>query len=729
MSSQRDSRPFLGRSGLARRILSLLREALPDPALPLERQLFQGLTGLAGVLCIFVIVPVNNYPSLDPWVNRLLILYGAITLGLAWAARMGVYLRRTFLVLTVVCLDLLWFPNGGSQGSIGLYFFLSSLLIAVFCKGAWRVGALGLLLANMGGLLWLERARPDLVTPFPHDLDRVVDLVTGYFISLPICALLVGLILWLHDRRAREAEASMQALRASEERVGSVFRNVPVAVLVQDFPRGPIRAANERFASVFGRDPASAIGRSLQDLGIWADPGDGERLLRRLEAGERIQDFEAQICRGDGAFQWVSLYAEVLDVEGTPTLLAGAVDITERRRLESERFYLEDRRARLKKSESIGVMAGSIAHHFNNKLQVALAGLEGVVPDAGSPGSPKRLDLARRALEEAAEVSQKMLISLGQLPAGREVLDWARTCGSTLERMRSALPEGVALDWASSACPCRVSGNEDLVRQVVVNLVTNSAESLREEGGTVRVAVGCRTPESIPARHRFPLWWQAKGDHFACLEIQDTGCGIDAEDLDRIFDPFYSTKFTGRGLGLPVTLGIVQAYGGLITVETRPGEGSTFRVFFPCEHAEDAETAEPSLGGTREGRAVLLVDDDEGMLGTAGELLGWLGYQAIPARSGLQALERFNPQPGRFACVLTDLAMPGMDGWQTLAALRRIQPDLPAVVMSGYDLRDTWGDASGHLRHVFLPKPFRMADLKEALERAMGAPQDQITSR
>lgn len=715
-----------------RRLRGLLREVLPDPGLPLERQFFQGFTGLAGLICIFVIVPINNYPNLNPWVNRLLLLYGAATLALAWAARMGIYLRRTFLVLTVACLDLLWFPNGGAQGSVGLYFFMAAMLISVFCKGIWRVGAVALLLANVGGLLWLERVKPGLVTPFPNHLERLVDLVTGYFIGLPVCALVVGFLLWLHDRQAREAQATLEALRASEQRVGTVFRNVPVAVLVQEFPRGPIRAANERFAEVFGRDPASAVGRSLQDLGIWADPKDGERLFTLLEAGERVQGFEAQVRRGDGAFQWVSFYAEVLVVAGAPTLLAGAVDITDRRRLESERLFLEDRRARLKKSESIGVMAGSIAHHFNNKLQVALAGLEGVVPDPSRPGCQKRLDLTRRALEEAAEVSQKMLISLGQLPVGREMLEWASLCGSAVERMRSKLPAGVDLDGVPAACPCRISANEDLVRQVVVNLVTNSAEALREEGGTVRVTFGCRGPEAIPARHRFPLWWQAKGDHFAFLEVQDTGCGIEAEDLDRIFDPFYSTKFTGRGLGLPVTLGIVQAYGGLITVETRPREGSTFRVFFPCEHAGEAEDAEPALGRAKPGRAVLLVDDDEGLLVTAGELLGWLGCQAVPARSGAEAVEAFHQQPGRFACVLTDLAMPGMDGWQTLAALRRIQPDLPAVVMSGYDLRNASGAASGPLRHVFLPKPFRLADLREALEQATGAPlpgPDQITSR
>ncbi|BDU76208.1 hypothetical protein METESE_11660 [Mesoterricola sediminis] len=715
------------RGRFARLVRRFVRRALPDPSQPLERQFFQGLCWFAGGLSILVIAPLNNYPSLDPRVNPCILTYGVVCLGLAWLSRRGRHLQRTFALLTVVCLDALWFPNGGSQGSAGLYFSLVAVLIALFFRGWSRLAALGALLANVLGLLVLEGAHPTWAAPFPNPSDRLVDLGIGLLFSLPVGTFVVAVMLGLHERQAAEAQAMVRALQASEARFRSAFRNMPVALMIQAYPEGRIEAVNARFAQVFGRSAGEVTGRTPEDLALWADPQDAGRLAALLDAGPRVEAFEAQIRRGDGHFQWISLHAERFEQDGESRLLSSAVDITERRRLEAERLYLEDRRNRLRKAESLGMMAGSIAHHFNNKLQVALAGIEGLDGLPADAGAGRRLALARQALEEAVEVSQKMRISLGQVPAGRALAGWLPLGGALLEGSRNALPPGVTLVWEADGASAQVSVSEDLVRQVVANLVTNAAESLREGGGVVRARIGSCEPEDIPETHRYPLGWQPRAARYAYLEVADAGCGIDPGDLDRIFDPFYSTKFTGRGLGLSVTLGVVQAYGGLMTVESHPNEGSVFRAWFPCASAAAmAVDPAPSPEAPRPAGKILLVDDDEGLLATTQDLLAWLGYASLPARGGREAVAAFAAHPDQFVCVITDLTMPGLDGWQTLAALRERDPALPAIVMSGYHRGQGAGAPPRDLPHVFLGKPFRLAELKAALETALAFAETRV---
>ena len=235
----------------------------------------------------------------------------------------------------------------------------------------------------------------------------------------------------------------------------------------------------------------------------------------------------------------------------------------------------------------------------------------------------------------------------------------------------------------------------------------------------------------IPAFHRFPIDWQARESVYACLEVVDTGCGITNKDIEKIFDPFFTTKFTGRGLGLSVVIGIVQAHDGGVTVESELGRGSFFRVFLPvlteevlCRPSLPAMPEVRQTGGAEKfsrlecGNTVLLVEDEEPVRNVARIMLTRLGYAVLEAKDGAEAVEIFRQNKDEIRCVLSDLTMPFMDGWETLTALRKLSPDIPVILSSGYDEAQVIAGDHPERPNAFLGKPYQLKGLGEAIRRA-----------
>lgn len=207
---------------------------------------------------------------------------------------------------------------------------------------------------------------------------------------------------------------------------------------------------------------------------------------------------------------------------------------------------------------------------------------------------------------------------------------------------------------------------------------------------------------------------------YACLEVADTGRGMAAKDLEKIFDPFFSDKALGRGLGLSVVLGIVRAHGAAISVESAPGWGSTFRVFLPLFLGE----APPPPKKAREwlsGGTVLLVDDEELVRSVTSAMLRGLGYSVLGAAGGAEAVAELGKHPAEIRLVLCDLSMPGMNGWETLTALRALVPGIPVILSSGYDRARVMAGRHPELPQGFLRKPYRRGDLSAAIRLALGA--------
>jgi CheY-like chemotaxis protein len=254
---------------------------------------------------------------------------------------------------------------------------------------------------------------------------------------------------------------------------------------------------------------------------------------------------------------------------------------------------------------------------------------------------------------------------------------------------------------------------------VLGNLVHNAADACADSRGTIRVSGGFVAAAAVPSAHRFPVDWHPTADTYAYVEVADTGRGIPAGEIDTIFDPFYTTKFVGRGLGLSVALGIVRAHDGVITVESEVGRGSVFRVYLP------AEPAAPSFVGLADAASetqaargsVLLVDDEPGVRKTVARALRRAGFTVLEAADGAAALELFRAHQSDLACVLCDVTMPRMDGWQTLTELRRLAPGFPVILASGYGEAQVMEGEHLELPMAFLSKPFQADLLAHTLDR------------
>ncbi|MEX2261751.1 MAG: ATP-binding protein [Bryobacteraceae bacterium] len=372
-------------------------------------------------------------------------------------------------------------------------------------------------------------------------------------------------------------------------------------------------------------------------------------------------------------------------------------DMTERRKTEQALLQAQ-------KLESLGVLAGGIAHDFNNLL-TGILGNASLLLDDSSEIDPDRdrLEDIVNASKRAAELTSQLLAYAGK---GRFLIarfDLSGLVAEMLHLIQASIPKHVDLRLALAPRLPPIEADATQLGQIVMNLVINAAEAIGPEGGIVWVSTG--------------LTGDARN---VCLEVRDTGHGMDEATQAKIFDPFFSTKFTGRGLGLAAVGGIVRGHKGRLQVESAPGEGSAFRVFFPAAAGPVAKTEEvsappgPDITGT-----ILVVEDEAIILQFTKAALERRGYTVLAAENGLEAVNLFREKAAAITAILLDLAMPVMGGEEAFKRITDIRPGVPVVVASGYseaEIRQRFGD-----RPVasFIQKPYTAAQLAEKIRAVL----------
>jgi PAS domain S-box-containing protein len=553
-------------------------------------------------------------------------------------------------------------------------------------------------------------------------ISFIVPAITGTLWTFG-CILMVNQRLNVENHDEKEfLQRAEAALRESEETYRSILNASPDDITITDL-EGRILMVSPAANKMFGYPAGAEEGKHILDFVVPGDQARARSNLILLFQGGAQETHEYRGMRKDRSELDIEVNSGIVrGIDGEPAKLVFMVrDITGRKRTEAENAALEVRNRQLQKTESLGRMAGAIAHHFNNRLQSVMSNLEllGALPRGADLEAG--LTRARLATEGAAEVSRLMLAYLGQTSQEQEPRYLAELCRSGLVAIQGTLPDSVALDLDFPFPGPVIRANANQIRQVLESLVSNAWEAMGVAGGRIRVGLTTVPAADIPGVQRFPLDWQPREAEYACLEVADDGCGIAGAALENLFDPFFSTKFTGRGLGLSVLLGMVQAHGGAVTVASRPGQGSVFRVHFPlctgaASHAPAAALPAPAPepGGT-----VLLVDDDPSLLMSTGAMIELMGYTLATAGDGIEAVEVFQRHRGEIRCVITDLTMPRMDGWETLAALRQLEPGLPVILASGYDQGQAMAGTHPEQPQAFLGKPFGRKQLSAALGRAV----------
>jgi PAS domain S-box-containing protein len=528
-------------------------------------------------------------------------------------------------------------------------------------------------------------------------------------------------------RNIAERKRAEEALREVNEYLNNLINYANAPIIVWD-PEFRVTRFNHAFEKLTGRTSQEVIGETLEILFPPGRVDASMSTIKQTQPGEFWETVEIGILHVDGTVRpvlWNS--ATIFATDGITPLatIAQGHDITDRKQAEEEKAKLQAQTWQLQKAESLGRMAGAIAHHFNNQLQAVIGYLEMAMGDLPQETRPHaNIIEALKASCAASEISGLMLTYLGQTLGSREPLDLSETCRQGLPMLQSAMPKGTVLE-TDLPCPGpAVSANANQIQQVLTNLITNAWEALGDGQGAIHLTVKTVSSAEISTAHRFPIDWQPQDNLYACLEVADTGCGIVDGDIENFFDPFFSSKFTGRGLGLAVVLGIIRAHRGAVAVESEPGRGSVFRVFFPVwaedvarELDEPAQAPEMERGGT-----VLLVEDEEMVRDMAEAVLTSLGFKVLAAKDGLEAVEMLRQHQDEIHCVLLDLTMPHMDGWETLAALRGLRSDIPVVLVSGYDEANVMQGDHAELPQAFLHKPYSMKDLKAALCAAQKTP-------
>jgi PAS domain S-box-containing protein len=527
-------------------------------------------------------------------------------------------------------------------------------------------------------------------------------------------------------RQLRRVEAGERALRESEERYALAMEGANEGHWDWDIATDHL-FLSPKMKTLAGQSADSVITtRSEWRAKIVIHPED----MLRFDAAVRDHfegrtphyECEYRVRQPNGEWCWVLARGRCLrDATGKPYRFVGsAIDVTAQKQAQIDRERLEAQLRQSQKMEAMGTLAGGIAHDFNNILG-AILGYGELAYQHSAPGSALRryLDNVMHAAGRAKALVDRIL-GFSRSGLGERVpVNVQSVIEETLELLAASLPAGIRLEKTLAAGDAAVIGDATHLHQVVMNLCTNALHAM-ERGGVVSVVL-----ERVELGEQRSL---SRGTlspgAYVRLVVSDTGTGIAPAVLERMFDPFYTTKGVGEGTGLGLSLvhGIVAELEGAIDVATRPGEGTKFEIWLPVA----GEAVRPVVEAVGElprghGETVMIVDDERPLVALAKEMLAGLGYQPVGFESSTAALQAFQAEPRRFDLILTDEAMPGLVGTELAHEIRRIQPTLPIILMSGHGGAQLTQRAAAIGAKEVLRKPLQGRDLAESLARVLGA--------
>ena len=523
-----------------------------------------------------------------------------------------------------------------------------------------------------------------------------------------------------HTAFAIDRQRAVDLLRAER----SLFAGGPTVVLRwHNAPGWALDYVSPNAQAQLGYADAELLRRGFASI---VHEGDTARFAAELEAhalaGDASFETEVRIAHASGNARWMYAHTVIVrDAAGTATQFLGyLLDTTERK---NQAEMLRAAEARLRESqrlEALGVLAGGIAHDFNNLLVGVLGNASqalALLPEGPAQDTVRDIQTAARM---ASDLTRQLLAYSGKgrfvvepLDISRLVADSAHLLGAVLSRKATvthALAEGLP----------SIEGDATQLRQVAMNLLTNASDALDDAPGHITVSTGVEDVPGGRLRGAFPDG-EVRAGRYVFLEVKDTGHGMPEEQLPRIFDPFFTSKFQGRGLGLAAVLGIVRGHGGAILVDSTPGVGTTFRLLLPAhgEHVRPPLAKVPASAPPVESAATVLVVDDEPVVRRlAQRVLERAGYRVLVAENGREALRVVEEQQGAVNVVLLDLTMPELSGEETFEALAVSTPRLPVVMTSGYS-----EETSTHLTERglagFLEKPYTAEELLEVIRRVL----------
>lgn len=802
-----------------------------DQEVTMRERLYRLICLLVAIICIFIILPINTLQRLPIVVNIADVSLGLFSLYCYRQAQRGRNYFVAYFFVTIGLLDLVWFPNAGSQGSITLYFFVAVILPLVLARGLMRWGLVAFLVVNVCGLYIVEYFFPQLSTPFLAPVDRLMDLLSGLFCGLMASALILWAVITNYDRQHDQLELFSRNLSASEKNYRELVENVRVAILRLD-RKGWVTFLNHYAEDLFGYPRQEIVGKDAFGLIFPARPSqptdatDTVKVLLRM-AGEKTPCENETLCR-DGRRIWISWISQpiyddrnelveilcvgnditerkalleqlqltqwTMDTAAVPILWtdAGAQviyanvaasdmlgyaneelktlrmydlvvnfteaewgqrwdtlkrdraatfeagqrrkngalfpaeitltylkvgereysaafvrDITERKRIEERRQNEEQQKRHVQKLESLGVLAGGIAHDFNNLLTAILGNLSLARMELKSGSEVSEL---LSAAEKSATRARSLTLQLLTFSKGGRPIKSAVSMVKVIQESVDTVLRDLPVQCQIQPQPqlWQVEADEGQLGQVFNNLLTNAHQAM-PNGGMILVDVANRPIGSSDGLLLPP-------GNYVQVTLCDQGTGIQEAHLQKIFDPYFTTKAAGGGLGLAVVFSIIKSHHGQIYVQSKVGVGTTFTILLPAAMQSDVAPevlAEPCRVPSRVNSVRILVMDDEEVLRiVAARMLRRMGYEVECASDGKMALAMYKEALAAnrpFDVVIMDLMVPaGMGGKELMQRLREIDPQARGIVSSGYSNDPIMSDYKKHGFSAVMAKPYTL---------------------
>ncbi len=588
-----------------------------------------------------------------------------------------------------------------------------------------------------GSEIWFGRIHPDNVNTVKSSFQLMFTQSREFDIEYRIKKK-DGTWIWIHDKAVlafekdgiqyaygifsdvTERKASEEAIRDSEERLKLLFDNAPDGYYLADL-EGRFLKGNKKIEQITGYTNEEVLGKIFLEANFL--PSDqvpkAKALLEKSRHGSPCGPEELVLTRKDGKAVTLEINSYPIKIKNQVQILGIARDISERKRAEKEKKKLEDQLIRVQKMEAIGTLAGGIAHDFNNIL-TAMVGYTGIaLIDAGKGTSlESNLHEVLKAGNRAKDLVKQILTFSRSTEQEMKPIQVKIIIKEVLKLIKASLPSTIEIRQ-SVFSDSQIMADPVQIHQVLMNLCTNAGHAMREHGGILEVGLSDVELDTDFLKE-YP---EMNPGSYIKMTVRDTGQGMAPEIIDRIFDPYFTTKAPGEGtgLGLAIVQGIVESYKGAVTVMSEPGKGSTFTIFLPVienRQGPDEKSDEPLPRGKER---ILFIDDEPAIASLGMLMLERLGYEVIVQKSGSEALALFKTQHQKIDLVITDMTMPGMTGEALAREMMHVRPDIPIILCTGFSHRINQQKALQSGIKKFIMKPFTVREVAAAIREALDA--------
>jgi two-component system, cell cycle sensor histidine kinase and response regulator CckA len=508
-----------------------------------------------------------------------------------------------------------------------------------------------------------------------------------------------------------ESKQAEMTLKESEQRFSKAFHSSPAPMSISDIETGRFIDVNEKLLQMLERTRNEIIGRTSYEIGMWVDPEVRVRLGKRVQESGSIKDEKVQFIAKSGKIRDVLCSTEIITLEGAEAMLSLLYDCTDRNKAEKEKEKLQAQLQQSQKMESVGRLAGGVAHDYNNMLGVIIGHTElAMLKTDKSHAMQPHLRQIMNAAQRSSELTQQLLAFARRQTIAPKILDLNASVATTLQMVRVLIGENIELVWTPGDEIYPVKIDPIQFNQMLMNLCVNARDAISGTGRITIETVRLILDEAYCASNAYFV----PGD-YVVLIVSDNGCGIAKEIQSKIFEPFFTTKGAGKGtgLGLATAYGIVKQNDGFINVYSEPGRGTTFRIYLPRHEVLTVDSRKPEVDSIPRGlgEVVLVVEDEAFMLNIIAIMLTDLGYRVLAASTPAEALHFGKEQAGAIHLLMTDIVMPEMNGRELEQHIQKSNPGIRCLFMSGYTANVISHHGVLDKDVHFIQKPFTLKDM------------------